>query len=379
MRYGIFAASLALLAFGSGLSRDASAEPSVQIIHSFAPGEARYPGTESTLVPGPGNLLYGVSQRGGHADQGIAYSFNTRTQRYRLLHSFSRPDSGDVLPQGIATGELGAIYVTTYQGGRFDYGSIYLLSSSGLAVRIHSFDGTHGGLPAGPLLKSGRYFYGTAYVGEIGQGSAFRFDAFGRVEVLHNFPNTSQPDEALPFGLSEGTAGVFHGATNGWVSPPESHGAVYSLKANGEYSVLHYFNGADGSRPLAAPVLAPDGYLYGTTLEGGANGCGVVYRIAPDNTFEVFHSFDEETDGCLPFGAMIVAANGNLYGVNYSGVFYEVSSEGGVRALLRLSESSNHPFYIQSALIETAPGTLHGVSSSGGQHGLGTIFRIKLD
>jgi uncharacterized repeat protein (TIGR03803 family) len=377
MRYGIFAASLALLALGSGLSRDAAAEPSVQIVHSFAPGEARYPGSESTLVQGPGNLLYGVSQRGGHADEGIAYSFNTHTKRYRLLHSFSRPDGGTVLPQGIALGELGAIYVTTYQGGRSDYGSIYLLNSNGLAVRIHSFDGVHGGLPAGPLLKRGRYFYGTAYVGEIGQGSAFRFDGLGRVEVLHNFPNTLQPDETLPFGLSEGDAGVFYGATNGWVAPPESHGAVYSLRASGEYSVLHYFNGADGSRPFTAPVLAPDGNLYGTTHEGGANGCGVVYRIAPDNTFDVFHSFDEAIDGCHPFGAMIVASNGKLYGVNYN-AFYEVSTDAGVQALLRLNESSD-PFGSQSALIETAPGVFHGVSSSGGQYGLGTIFRIALD
>jgi uncharacterized repeat protein (TIGR03803 family) len=378
MRYGIFATSFALLVSGTGFSSDADAAPSVQIVHSFAPGEARNPGSEATLVAGPANLLYGVSQQGGHTDQGIAYSFNTRTGRYQLLHSFSRPDGGTVLPQGIAVGAAGTIYVTTYQGGRFDYGSIYLLSPGGLALRIHSFDGVHGGLPAGPLRKRGQYFYGTGYVGEIGQGSAYRFDGLGRLEVLHDFPNLTQPDEALPFGLNEGAGGTFYGATNGWVAPPESHGAVYSLRDNGEYAVLHYFTGADGSRPFAAPVLAADGNLYGTTYEGGASDCGVVYRIAPDNSFVVVHSFSSEADGCHPFGGMIAAANGKLYGVNYDGVFYEVNTDGTVHALLHFNESGD-PSGVQSALIESAPGVFHGVSGNGGQYSLGTIFRLKLN
>jgi uncharacterized repeat protein (TIGR03803 family) len=377
MRYGIFAASVALLTCSAGLSGIADAAPTVEIVHSFAPGEARFPSSESTLVAGTGEILYGVSQIGGHAGQGTAYSFDTSTRRFRLLHSFSRPDGGAVMPTGLAVGQAGAIYVTTYQGGRFDYGSIYRLNPTGMAIRIHSFDGVHGGRPGGPLLTRGRYFYGTGYAGEFGQGSAFRFDGLGRVEVLHNFPNTTQPDETQPFGLSEGTSGKLYGTTYGWVGPAESHGAVYSLRDSGEYAVMHYFNGADGSRPFAPPVLASDGNMYGTTTDGGSNGCGVVYRVAPNNTFDVIHSFAEEADGCHPYGAMAAGTNGKLYGVNYSGVLYEVSTDGSVQGLLRLGASD--PNGIQSALIETAPGVFYGVSSGGGLHGLGTIFKVDIN
>jgi hypothetical protein len=48
---------------------------------------------------------------------------------------------------------------------------------------------------------------------------------------------------------------------------------------SGTVSVLHTFNGPDGSSPYAAPTPAPDGGLYGTTFVGGEAGRGVAYRL----------------------------------------------------------------------------------------------------
>jgi len=43
--------------------------------------------------------------------------------------------------------------------------------------------------------------------------------------------------------------------------------------------VLHSFDGTDGSQPYAKLIQGNDGNLYGTTLAGGANGNGTVFRL----------------------------------------------------------------------------------------------------
>ncbi len=49
------------------------------------------------------------------------------------------------------------------------------------------------------------------------------------------------------------------------------------------YSVLHDFDGNSETTPEGL-VLGSDSNIYGTTVEGGVYGGGVIYRIKPDNT-----------------------------------------------------------------------------------------------
>ena len=49
---------------------------------------------------------------------------------------------------------------------------------------------------------------------------------------------------------------------------------------------------ADGEIPDAGLTDGRDGFLYGTTLGGGPNGGGVVYRLRPDGSgYQVLHAF----------------------------------------------------------------------------------------
>ena len=78
-------------------------------------------------------------------------------------------------------------------------------------------------------------------------------------------------------------------------------------------------------------------------------------------------------------GGLLPASNGKLYGVNGAGVFYVINpATQRFRVLLRFDQITGGPESIQSALIETAPRVFYGVSSSGGQYGQGTIYKIKL-
>jgi len=59
-------------------------------------------------------------------------------------------------------------------------------------------------------------------------------------------------------------------------------GTVFKLDKSGKETVIHTFKGGiDGKFPVAGFTMDRKGILYGTTSEGGAYGCGVVFKITP--------------------------------------------------------------------------------------------------
>jgi len=77
-------------------------------------------------------------------------------------------------------------------------------------------------------------------------------------------------------------AGNLYGTT---IAGGNGNGVVFELspQADGtwKYTLLHTFDGSDGSQPDANLTLGPDGKLYGTAATGGANGGGVVFQLTP--------------------------------------------------------------------------------------------------
>jgi uncharacterized repeat protein (TIGR03803 family) len=60
------------------------------------------------------------------------------------------------------------------------------------------------------------------------------------------------------------------------LTPPASSGSGW------QFLLLHAFHGAsDGEEPLCDLILDPNGTLYGTTYEGGADNFGTVFLLAP--------------------------------------------------------------------------------------------------
>jgi uncharacterized repeat protein (TIGR03803 family) len=129
-------------------------------------------------------------------------------------------------------------------------------------------------------------------------------------------------------GLIQDSKGNFYGATvNGGAN---GSGIVYKLtksaKGKWKQTILYSFGpqpGTDGCDPQM-PFLAMDkhGHLYGTTPCGGAHSNGTVFELTPSKLpwkETILYSFTGGDDGGSPIGGVIFDSKGNLYGTTNSG------------------------------------------------------------
>ena len=65
-------------------------------------------------------------------------------------------------------------------------------------------------------------------------------------------------------------------------------------------------------------MQATDGNFYGVNTSGGANGFGTIFQITPEGVFSVVHAFDG-TDGSTPYSTVFQHTNGLLYGTTQEG------------------------------------------------------------
>ena len=94
--------------------------------------------------------------------------------------------------------------------------------------------------------------------------------------------------------------------------------AFFRITASGVLTPLWSFTGGnDGGLPLAGLVQASDGNLYGTTVGGGTNGYGVVFRITTNGVLTPLLHFNFGNDGIR--ASLVQASDGNLYGTTDAG------------------------------------------------------------
>jgi uncharacterized repeat protein (TIGR03803 family) len=144
--------------------------------------------------------------------------------------------------------------------------------------------------------------------------------------------------------------------------------------------VLHSFGGSgDGKLPYAGVISVKD-RLYGTTLEGGANSDGAVFKITRSGAETVLHSFGGSGDGVNPLAGLISVKN-TLYGTTYSGgadllgTVFSIKPSGAETVLYSFkggSEDGNYPY----AGVISVNGTLYGTTYSGGANASGTVFAL---
>jgi uncharacterized repeat protein (TIGR03803 family) len=246
---------------------------------------------------------------------------------------------------------------------------------------VHNFvlfsDGAE---PAAKLIRdSAGNLYGTTLDGGHGfDGTVFRINKFGTERVLHQFNVT---DGAVPRGIARDSAGNLYGTTLEGPANP-GHGTVYKLAPDGTHTILHSFTGgADGDKPFAEPLLDAAGNLYSTTWGGGDFGKGTVFKIDSAGNFSVVHSFTG-ADGAGPQAGLVMDPAGNLYGTTFGGgdfnlgVVFEIDPSGNETVLHSFAGGTDGSAPTSTPVL-TPDGTLFGSASQGGLHNGGTLFKLK--
>jgi uncharacterized repeat protein (TIGR03803 family) len=145
------------------------------------------------------------------------------------------------------------------------------------------------------------------------------------------------------------------------------------------------FNSQVAYGPVA-PIQATDGNFYGIAA-GGVHGQGVIYQMTPSGSLSYLYSFCSQpkcADGNNGTASPILGSDGNLYGVTSfggshgSGTIYKLTLGGTITILYNFcpptscSEGTN-----SYGLMEGGDGNFYGTTFQGGDFDLGTIFRIS--
>ena len=275
-----------LYTFGPGTVFKSTPSGTLTTLYTFTGGsDGEIP--NGLLQAADGNL-YGTTEYGGIASGSSGYGtvFKiTLAGTLTTLHAFSATDGAWPFASLIQASD-GNLYGTTYGGGVLSggyegYGTIFKITPAGTLTTLYTIgtSPTDASAPAAPLVQaSDGDLYGTIY------------------------------------GLS-----------------PNRPGMVFKITTSSTFTSLHTFssltNGvnSDGANPIGGLIQTGGGNLYGTTLAGGTNGNGTIFQITPSGMLTTFYTFSPlnsngiNSDGAYPYAGLLQASDGSLYGTTVNG------------------------------------------------------------
>lgn len=286
----------------------------------------------------------------------------------------------------------------------------FALPAAAKGQTLVSLNGSNGeDVFASMTLGSDGNLYGTTvFGGSNGNGgTVFRLTPKGRYKVLYDFCSQSNcTDGANGEWLTQASDGNFYGQTFGGGSADS--GTIFEITPSGQFTSLYSWcsqaNCTDGATPQSALVQASDGSFWGTTISGGANGMGTVFKFVPGSTPQVMYSFCAQsgcTDGSFPFTGLTLANDGNFYGVTAEGgtdgsncglsgygcgTVFRITPGGSLTTIYTFCTQStcSDGAIPQGQMIQASDGHLYGSTDVGGVKqfggdGQGTVFKISLD
>ena len=307
----------------------------------------------TSLIQSRDGKAFGVTPAGGNSEFGSIFEI-TPGGGLTSLHSFYDDVNGGG-PSDLIQVNNGDFYGTTASGGANLGGTVFKLSREGTLTTLYNFcdqpNCIDGEDPRAPLVQGiDGDFYGTTYFGgDNGYGTVFRITPAGSLTTLHSF-NFSTDGQGST-GLVQASNGTFYGTTE--YGGPNSGGndlcylgcgTTFAMTSDGTFTTLYDFCGQptceDGYHPYGGLMQALDGNLYGTAVGGGnpscksPYGCGTVFKITPSGSLTTIHRFND-TDGANPYGSLIEAIDGNLYGTTAAGGFENRGLSSGSHRMAR--------------------------------------------
>lgn len=275
----------------------------------------------------------------------------------------------------------------TASGGD-EFGVIYQTSPNGSHQSVvHTFEGNSGAFPYYThLCQAGNgKLYGMASQGGQKQlGVLFEYDintgAYVRKLEFNGTGNGSNPRGSLITASN----GKMYGMTN--QGGANNFGVIFEYTPGSDSVVVKWhFDGANGRNPFGNLLQASNGKMYGMTYQGGNSNDGVLFEYNPSNdSFYKRLDFDGTNYGRNPFGSLMQASDGLLYALTYQGgsnnlgilFSYDISSQTftNLHDFTGTNTGSN-PY---STLIQANDGHLYAMTYLGGSNNLGTLFQYNI-
>ena len=225
------------------------------------------------------------------------------------------------------------------------------------------------------------YLYGsTNNGGDLNTGVFFRINSATNVyEEFFDLALLAE-NSGLGFTIDHATRTIYAAASYGGAA---DMGSIFSLNMNnGEYAELYSWNeSANGHKPEGHPVLH-NGSLIGTTLYGGANETGVLYKYnIATGVYSVLKDFDSETVGMYPFFQFEII-NNVVYGTTRLG------GNNGIGTIYSYNLSNNKFIVLHHfngadgsrgrSLTKVSNNILIGNTVKGGVNNYGVLFTYNI-
>ncbi len=377
-RPAAFVAAMAVLTL-TGAAIPAQAQtPTIVYAFPGQPGPSN-PNIEAIAQGRDGNLyLTAAGGNGGAANCTVTYCgeafFITPSGSVTDVFDFSNNSCpgafcGNGAYGGLTLGTDGNYYGATQNGGTTgNNGTVFKLTPAGVATALYNFTGaSDGSHPYGsPIQGTNGIFYGTT-TSQSNNSTAYSVTSAGVFKTLHTFTGTDGQNVYAP--LVQGTDGNFYGDTA--AGGTSNNGVIFKMTSSGTVTVLHNFTGTDGSNGSFPLIQASDGNFYGSTYAGGTAGAGVIFKITTGGTYTVLHNINGTTDENGPWGSLVQATDGKLYGITSNigiglwGTIFSVTTSGTFTTLYSFTGSTDggNPL---SPLRQHTNGLLYGTTNVGG-------------
>jgi uncharacterized repeat protein (TIGR03803 family) len=226
-------------------------------------------------------------------------------------------------------------------------------------------------------------------------------NAFGQtLTTLYSFGTAPHDGVAPGARLIVDQNGNFFGVT-GFGGRNGIDGTVFELsrpQAPGDpwtETILYLFSGApNGKIPQSQLVMGADGSLVGTTLQGGTNGVGMAYSLAPGAhpglwRKTVLHEFGSTADDIATPSLGLLNMPEGFYGAdqgganNFGAVYLltpPVTKHGAWMQNILYSfqgSSVGDAAFPSGEMVRDANGNFYGSTAQGGVNNLGAVYEVS--
>ncbi len=270
------------------------------ILHAFTGAPDGQNPWGSLTLDAAGNI-YGTTSLGGNSVStpckprrgtpgcGIVYKLSPKGVE-TILYNFNGGSDGAFPKGNVVLDSIGNLYGAATEAGPNNYGYLFKLSPQNELTNLYSFcsqincaDGT---LPSFLTLDSQGNLYGIA--GADGRsmngfgfpGAIFEHSPAGLETTLATFCiGFTCPNGSGPYGNLLLDGATLYGTT--YEGGQYEEGTVYELSTAGVETLLYSFGFSEqaGMQPLSGVIADQAGNLYGTTLGGGSQGKGAVFKL----------------------------------------------------------------------------------------------------